>query len=191
MNNRSRGFTLIEALVVVSVLAVVTALAAPNLRTFFVRNKIASLSNEFSAALVQTRALAVSKNTCASICASKTVSGTSATATCSNSAGDDFQTGWMIFENPTCTATLTTPAADTDVEVLRAGDSGSGYSIKPSAAALSIVMFDPRGFAVLGAAGSFSVEPPSASDAAYKRTICIDAAGRPTIRKTLASATCS
>jgi type IV fimbrial biogenesis protein FimT len=190
LKDKLLGFTLIEALVVVSVLAVVTALAMPNLRSFVVRNKVASISNEFSSALSQTRALAVSKNTCATLCAATGVSSSSGTATCTTTSSD-FQKGWMIFVNPTCTAAQTTPTAATDVAVLRMGESGTNYAIQPSSDALSIVMFDPRGFAVLAAAGSFQINPPTSADDSYRRTVCLDAAGRPTVRKTLSSATCS
>jgi len=37
----------------IAVLGVIATLAAPNLRTFLVRNKVSSLSNEFAAALLQ------------------------------------------------------------------------------------------------------------------------------------------
>lgn len=189
MNDENKGFTLIEALVVIAVLAVVSALAAPSLRTFVVRNKVASISNEFSSALTQARALAVSKNSCASICAAPSVSSSSGTSTC-NTTSADFQAGWMIFANPTCDAGKTDPAA-TEVSVLRIGDTSGGYSIQPSDSALSIVMFDPRGFAVLGAAGNFQVNPPTSADDDFKRTICLDAAGRPSVRKTQSANTCS
>lgn len=188
---RQRGFTLIEAMVVLSVLAVIVAMAAPSMRDFMVRNKVASLSNEFSAALMQTRALAVAKNTCATLCASTTITGSSTTATCSNGASDDFQKGWIIFVNSTCTSAAAGPAASTDVVVLRRGETAGGYGITPSAAALSNVMFDPRGLAVLAASGNFAVSPPTTADDEFKRTICLDSAGRATVRRTKSSGTCS
>lgn len=185
----NKGFTLIEALVVIAVLAVVTALAAPNLRDFIVRNKVASISNEFSSALTQARALAVARNTCASICAAADVSSSNSTATCKTSSAN-FQAGWMIFVNSACNAAEDKPVA-TDISVMRIGDADGNYTIQPSSDALSIVMFDPRGFAVLAAAGSFQVNPPSSADDSFKRTVCLDAAGRPSVRKTLSSGTCS
>ena len=69
MRHLQRGFTLIEMMTVVSLIALIAALAAPDLRAFMVRNKVAGVGNEFAAALQQARALAVSRNSCVSLCA--------------------------------------------------------------------------------------------------------------------------
>ncbi|HUG23253.1 GspH/FimT family pseudopilin [Piscinibacter sp.] len=184
----SRGFTLIEALTTVAVLVVLASLAAPGLQNFVTRNKVASISNEFSSALQQTRALAISKNTCASFCASKTVKG-DGNESC-DADSDNFQAGWIIFENPTCSAAQADPEANgAQVSSLRRGDD-TAYKIAPSDEALTIVMFDPRGFANLAAAGHFEVIPPS-EDESLKRVICIDAAGRATVRKWKSEDACS
>lgn len=182
MNLRKpRGFTLIEALVTIAVLAIVTSLAAPNLRDFIVSNKMANLSNEFSSAVLQTRALAVSKNACATLCASTDISATAGTGTCSNSSTDDFQKGWLVFVNKACTDTLATPPAGS-ITVLRRGEANSAYSIKLGTGGKSMVMFDPRGYSNLPASAEYKVDPPSSADAKYKRVVCVDAAGRPTVR---------
>ena len=83
--------------------------------------------------------------------------------------------------NAACDAAQTTPtAAGGTLTFVRAGETG-GYSIKPSAASMSIVMFDPRGFANLAASGNFQVKTPN-DEVPYRRTICLDAAGRATVR---------
>ena len=180
MHRSWRGFTLIELLTVIALVAILTTLATPGMQSLLLRNRVASLSNEFTSALQQTRALAIAKNSCVSLCASTTVNQTN-TGTCANTAADDFQAGWLIFQNPACDAAQTGPAAARDVLVSRTGEA-NGYSIKPSVPALSIVMFDPRGFANLAATGNFQIATPNA-DADYRRTVCLDAAGRATVRK--------
>lgn len=183
MNLRKpRGFTLIEALVTISILAIVTSLAVPNLRDFMVSNKMANLSNEFSSAVLQTRALAVSKNACATLCASTDISASGGTGTCSNSTTDDFQKGWLVFVNKACTDTLTTPPAGS-ITVLRRGDGDNAYSITLGTGGKSMVMFDPRGYSNLPAAAEYKVNPPASADAKFKRAVCVDAAGRPTVRQ--------
>lgn len=182
MNLRKpRGFTLIEALVTIAILAIVTGLAAPNLRDFIVSNKTANLSNEFTSAIMQTRALAVSKNACATLCASTDISATAGTGTCSNTSTDDFQKGWLVFVNKACNDTLTSPPAGS-ITVLRRGESASAYSVTLGTGGKSMVMFDPRGYSNLPAAAEFKVTPPSSADPKYKRVVCVDAAGRPTVR---------
>ena len=176
-----RGFTLIELLTVIALVAILTTLAAPGMQAFLLRNRVASLSNEFTGALQQTRALAIAKNSCVSLCASTTVNQAN-TGTCAATPADDFQAGWLIFQNPACDAAQTDPtAASGEVLVSRTGEANR-YSIRPSVAALSIVMFDPRGFANLAATGNFQIATPNA-DADYRRTVCLDAAGRATVRK--------
>lgn len=184
MPRSSSGFTLIELLTVIALVAIVATLAAPGMQAFLMRNRVASLSNEFTSALQQTRALAISKNSCVSLCASTTVDQTN-TGFCANTATDDFQAGWLIFQNPTCDALQTVPTAAGDVLVSRTGEANR-YSIRPSVAALNNVMFDPRGFANLAATGNFQIATPNA-DADYRRTVCLDAAGRATVRKYTAS----
>jgi len=169
---------LIEALVVMALLAIIAGLAGPSLRDFIVRNQVASLSNEFSSALFQTRALAVSKNSCASICASSSV-GSDDTPACNDDDAENFQAGWLIFVNPSCDDAQIDPAlSGATITTLRRGDD-NGYAI---GSAVSIVMFDARGYANLAGPAIFQVAPPAGTDDSFRRTICIDAAGRASIR---------
>jgi type IV fimbrial biogenesis protein FimT len=181
------GFTLIEALVTVALLALILSLGMPSLQGMMVSSKVSSISNEFSAALAQTRALAIARNTCATLCAAADVDATigSTTATCNAAAAThDFQAGWVIFENPSCDITQRLPTANGNILTTARRGGGDNYAILPSASELSLIMFDPRGLASLSAAGNFQVTPPSATDNYndYRRTLCIDAAGRALIR---------
>jgi len=188
-NRFVRGFTLIESMIVVAVLAIATTLAVPSLNGIIIKNRLASISNEFTFALQQTRALAISKNSCATICASTNVSSNLTTGnTCSNGSSDDFQKGWIVFVNPACDGTQTDPSLAGAPLTSQRQAQTTGYSISPSSASFSMVMFDPRGFATLTAAGNFQVTSPSA-DPALKRLICLDVAGRATVRG--ATASCS
>ena len=187
---------MVEVLVVIALLAIIASLAAPDLRSAIVRNKVASLSNEFATALQQARALAVSRNSCMTLCMA---SGSNST-TCNpgNRPGTEFNgQGWFIFENPTCDATATDPSAagvGGTVIQQRTGEGqgindvirGTAYTIGRGGTQAS-VLFDPRGYANLSGSGIFQIAPPSSVSTVngqdYRRTICIDAAGRPTVRQ--------
>lgn len=191
MRHLTRGFTLIELMTVIALIALISALAAPDLRAFMVRNKVSSVSNEFSAALQQARALAVSRNSCVSLCAASSNNAT----TCMANDEDDVNflaTGWLIFQNPGCVADKTDPATAVAGPVLqqRSGEDSS-YFLRASDAELNIVLFDPRGYANLGVTGNFQVEPPAGTDSSYRRTICLDTAGRSTVRKYVEDDPCS
>jgi len=202
LKHLSRGFTLVELLVVIAVPAIIASLAAPDLRSAVVRNKVASLSNEFATALQQARALAVSHNSCMTLCMA---SGSNAT-TCqvATRPGADFNgRGWLIFENPACDATASDPSAagvGGTVIQQRTGEglgvsaalTGSAYTIGLSGTGAPYsVVFDPRGYANLSSSIGYQIAPPSSVSTIagkdHRRTICVDAAGRPTVRQYTAS----
>lgn len=207
---------MVEVLVVIALLAIIASLAAPDLRSAIVRNKVASLSNEFATALQQARALAVSRNSCMTLCMASVANPT--TCNRGNRPGHEFNgQGWFIFENPTCDATATDPSAagvggtviqqrtgegqgandviaGTAYTIGRIGlGSVRGFATGSLGGTPASVLFDPRGYANLSGSGIFQIAPPSSVSTVngqdYRRTICIDAAGRPTVRQY--TATCS
>jgi type IV fimbrial biogenesis protein FimT len=202
LKHLSRGFTLVEVLVVIALLAIIASLAAPDLRSALVRNKVANLANEFASALQQARALAVSRNGCMTLCMA--AGSTATTCQVATRPGVDLNgQGWLIFENPACDTTASDPSAagvGGTVIQQRTGEglginsvlAGSAYTIGMSGAPYS-VLFDPRGYANLSGSSAIQVAPPSSvttlNGQDHRRTICIDAAGRPTVRQYAASCT--
>jgi type IV fimbrial biogenesis protein FimT len=61
-SNRTRGFTLIELMVVVSVAAIMTAIAAPSLRSFAASQRVKSASYDLTSALLLARSEALKRN---------------------------------------------------------------------------------------------------------------------------------
>ena len=168
-----------------SIAGVLLALAIPNLREFIVRNKMAALANEFSAGVSQTRTEAVTRNSCVSMCQSVNTQNAISGGTLScTTTGLDWLRGWIIFVNPTCSATLNTPVAANGEVVLRVVQpAGDGYEIINVGGTNRKIMFDGRGLPNSGMANMTLTGNDDSVTQANRRQICISAAGRVTIRK--------
>jgi type IV fimbrial biogenesis protein FimT len=104
---RSRGFTLVELMVTVSVASVLLALGVPTFSKLIANNRIATQTNEFVGALNLARSEAVRRSQGVSIR--------------SKDGGIEFATGWTIFNDPNLTGNA--PAA---ADVLRQSSSTAG-----------------------------------------------------------------
>jgi type IV fimbrial biogenesis protein FimT len=178
---RAAGFTLIELMVTVAVAAVLLAVSAPSLRQMMVRNAVAGASQEFSGAFAQARALAVANNACTTICTA-TVTATGSPS-CAAPDGGGFQSGWIVFVNRACDATQTDPTAAGAQLALARNGGNARVSILASDSTLYRVMFDPRGISTATTSGRYQVAASDDSANAHTRTICVDAAGRATVRR--------
>lgn len=85
----SRGFTLLELMVTIAILAIVAGLSTPSFLRTIENNRAATASNDFALAIIQARSEAVKRNQPVAICKS------SDGATCTNS--DDWEQGWISF----------------------------------------------------------------------------------------------
>jgi len=86
----SRGFTLIELMVTIAVLAVVIAIAAPSFTSVIQSNRTTALHHEVLGALQLARSEAVKRRTDVIVCR------TEDQADCDN--GTDWTAGWLIRE---------------------------------------------------------------------------------------------
>lgn len=176
----SKGLTLIELMVTVAVAAVLLTLAAPSFQDLLQRNKARSVTSEFSTALAQARGLAISNNTCVTLCTATVTSGNAPTCAAPGSTG--FQAGWIVFTNPACDGAQTDPTtAGARLRQARNG-SADGFSIVPSNTAVYRLMFDARGISTAPADVAFQIRAPNDSANRHARTICMDATGRTTVR---------
>ena len=78
----SRGFTLIELMVTLSVLAIVLSLAAPSFASLLASNRMSTQTNEFMVALNLARSEAVRR---------------SQPVTLLSSNADNYSKGWTVF----------------------------------------------------------------------------------------------
>ena len=190
------GLTLVEVMVVVSILAIVAGIAIPNLQDFVRRNTVSSIANEFYVGMTQARSEAITRNTCVSICQSastqNSISG--GAVSCVTSGPNNWLRGWVIVTNPSCDSSDTNPIALTGALIIKVAQPLSdGYDIIGgpfSGPPPRRIMFDSRGLiSGISAATNLTLGPSDASISdTYRRQICISSSGRVTIRQYLGGA---
>lgn len=85
------GFTMIELMVTMTILAVLTVVAAPSFNDALLSNRLAGVANSFSASAQLARSEAIKRNSVVRLCRSST--GTSCATTGS------WQQGWIVFHD--------------------------------------------------------------------------------------------
>ena len=91
----SSGFTLIELMITIAIVAILTALALPSFQNFIRRNAVASEVNNLIGSLQTARTLALSGNFAAGVCVSKAIG-----IACTGATATRYDTGTAIFTRP-------------------------------------------------------------------------------------------
>lgn len=91
---RVRGFTLIEMLVVIALIAIFVTVAVPSYHKMLQDNRIISALNSFAGTLAESRSEAVTRGVTVVVCPSSNA--TSTTPTCATT-GTDWAGGWISF----------------------------------------------------------------------------------------------
>lgn len=171
-------------MVTMVVLGLILAFGLPNLREFLVRNQAVAVTTEFSSDIARTRIEAISRNNCVTICMSSNTANalTGGTPTCATT-GSNWQAGWIIFSNPSCSSTQNNPTTNGSslISVRQAG--ADSFELAANPTAVRRFMFESRGLTQSGQSNfTLSYVPESVSSPHY-RSICISSAGRVTIKQ--------
>jgi type IV fimbrial biogenesis protein FimT len=149
------GFTLLEMMATLAVLAILTAIAVPSFQTLFERNRLTSATNDLLGAFLAARSNAVTRRLQTRVCPS--INGT-ACAT----GNVSWAVGWIVQEVPTPSPVLRiAPAMD------------SSLTVTPAA---QTIIFDPAGNAS-GLANGANIQIANTSG---ERCIRIRASGQVT-----------
>ena len=127
---KTKGFTLLELMITLSILALVMAVAMPSFSSLLTDQKIKSKRNELMSALQYARTEAVTQNRSVSICASSNPWDSS--PTCSKKT--DWSTGWIVFYDA---SQNTSPSVPTTILRSYPNTEGVDVQYSPAGAASS------------------------------------------------------
>lgn len=163
------GFTLIELMLTLAILAILATMVIPALRGFAATNRMVSNTNELVTALTMARSEAVKRGAGVTVC--KSANGTA----CSTTGG--WTQGWIVFVDLDSDGAV--DAADTVLQVWQAvtGD----LTISADAAATNRVTFNNRGLVatLLGTSNTnatYTFCDPRGVD--FARAIILNVSGR-------------
>lgn len=130
------GFTMIELMVVVVVLAVLLTVAVPSFDGVMNGNRLAGASNEMMASLQTARMEAVKRNARVGLCLSATANDAAPTCAAANA------NGWIVFADTNKNA-----AFDAGEALLRTSVVSSNVVVTSSATPAGVIMFRSDGLA--------------------------------------------
>ncbi|VTU38536.1 putative major pilin subunit [Variovorax sp. PBS-H4] len=163
--NRRRGFTLIELMVTITVLAILLTVAVPSFDGIRLSNRLTSYATDLVTGSQLARTEAIKRNTSVTMCVSADGTG------CSTSGG--WETGWIVLSGTTV--------------IQRHPAAAAGYKLTEAGGTTSLT-FEATG--VGASQATFTICRASPSVGGQERVVKISATGRAAITRT-ALGTCA
>lgn len=159
MRSTERGFTLIELMTTVAILAIVIRFAIPGMNDVILSNRLTSYANDFVSSALSARGEAIKRNRVVTLCAAAAGS-----STCATNGG--WQQGWIVVD-------LTAGAVIRRQEALE-----TGYQLRD--AAVIRIDYQPTGLPNTGLTMTLC---KTTSDTKPTRTIRVGATGQASVAK--------
>ena len=165
---RARGFTLVEAMVVIGIAAILMGLAVPSMRRLIESNGVSDSVESLAASIGFARAEAIKRGIQVVICPSEAAK----TGTMACGAKAAWNVGWIIFVDYAGDDELATK--DTVLRVH--GNFEKNGTIKPSEGFEKGLFFKPNG-TMSSIAGNFSFRA-SSEEPSISKIVCVGSGGR-------------
>lgn len=137
---RSKGFTIIELMITLALVAVIIAVAAPAMTNMIKNNRLRGSSLDLMSDIQFARSEAVRRGTQVVLC--RSAAPTTATPVCGGTV-NTWTTGWLIYTNDPADTTHIFGGTDA---LLRVGlPAGSGVTIRSNASGNQTVAFNADG----------------------------------------------
>lgn len=132
-----QGFTLIELIVAVSILAIMITLGLPSFQNVISNNRRAAQVNEFLTSMTLARSEALKRGNPVGVCRASNYAAT--TPTCGTGSG--WEDGWVVFEDRDAQGDI-----DTASDVLRVFEPlGGNITLRGESNVSSVILYMPSG----------------------------------------------
>jgi len=169
------GFTLIELMIVIAIVAIFVVVGVPNFQNLIKDNRLSTQANSLVSSLQLARSEALKLRTPVSVC--RSTNGTS----CAGTQGP-WDSGWLVFVDSGTTGTVDT--GDTIIKTV--GQLGAGNTLRGDALVNHAISYQPTGLQNSGAS-NFRLCDGKDQDIAKARQISISATGRVSSSQSVAS----